>query len=69
MGPNSCYLQHRLMMGVVLCYGDLIRYGCLANYDQPLTLNIFLSTYTYRNVFRQALTKILVSHFLNITFN
>ena len=58
-------------MGVVSCSGDLIRYGFLVYYDQfsTLTLNIFLSTYKYQDVFRQAETKTLVSHFFNITFN
>ena len=34
---------NRVMMGVVSCLSNLIRYGYLVDYDQPstLTLNIF----------------------------
>ena len=58
-------------MGIVSCSDNLIGYDCLVDYDEPstLTLNIFLSTCTYEEVLRQSLTKTLVSHFLNVTFN
>ena len=58
-------------MGIVSFSDNLIRYGCLVDYDEPSTLNLnffFLSICTYQDILRQSLTKTLVSHFFNVTF-